>query len=321
MKSLKYFFSQLICQLLTAGLALFLVGASASAQEYNFNNQGAVKPEFDKKVEFKTTDGPQEKPDLVGEAVTSTPHLYKVTLGYPKKEFIASWNPGAMGFKYDLTAVRSFNTTGTNVSNFSAGYRFNTSPEDYFQFDANVFQTAVPDYTDSVAGGLSIKKSSATLFSFAFSGTVFCKIYDDALHKLCPGYRFGYDSFPTLTFPENSTSNTQIELTTAKDITVGAFLDYAKPVSGTTQLITKLAYNRGLGVGQSSTLSLKSNDKYSAAIGAEWPAQKGSMYYSVLGGGDYRLAKLKNNTDEWNITHINYYVALGLRWEWGSPVK
>ena len=82
---LNLFIMLFILPSIITGVLVYTRGAlaqssSSSASDYQFNNQGEVKPEFDKQIQFRTQQPsePSEKPDYVGNAVDSMPITYKV---------------------------------------------------------------------------------------------------------------------------------------------------------------------------------------------------------------------------------------------------
>jgi hypothetical protein len=300
-----------------AWFIIFIAATGAVAQTsnkgYQFNTSGTVNNEFDRQMKFKlpteaTADG---KAEVVKTADNDA--FFKTPLGYPKKEIILSYNPGVNGFKNVLTSRNdyTFNFTNNSIANFDASFRYNTSVEDFFGIAVNMMRVTVPAFRDTTAG-FSIDETSVYLTSFLFSG-YFCTLGATSYNKICPGFEVGLDSYPVLDFVNNS----RLDLVEIRDMVIGPSLIYTKPLGPELNLMTKVSYAYGLATGQSNKLGVRGNQRVSGQIGVEFPWQ--NTYLDILGGLDYRTAKVRSTDDEWQMTNLAYNARLGVRWEWGSP--
>ena len=297
-------------------LIIFVISQNIFAQSagYKFNDSGTVKPESDKVFKFQLpTEASRTGDDQVKESQARSNSLYMAPVGYPKKEFILSYNPGYNGFKNVLSSSRTYSYGGLTSVAFSGSMKFSSTFSDYFLLDLNIMRVSVPAYNDSVAG-FTVVGSSTYLYTMSFAGNISCSIGDTAFNQFCYGYQFNLDSFPSLTFPQ--TSNTEIQMTAVKDMTLGLYLEYMRPLFGNSILKSKAGLDYGFGVGQASDLFTKSNQRLYGSVGAEWPAFSGNA--SITGGGEYRLAAMATALDDWKIQNLSYYAKLGYRWEWGK---
>lgn len=278
---------------------------------FKFKTDDSAKPEFDGGLKFKTDDAPSS---AAAATESTSQNVFKIPVGYPKKEMLFSYNPGFNGFKNELANTRTYNYGGGSPVNVSLGFRYSFSAEDFFTISANI-QTAKVPHFDDTAAGLSIKDSSVQLWSLQLQGNFYCTFYDSVNHKFCPGYQVTLDNFPSLEIPTNS--NFELELTGVRDMTLGLGALYTKPFIGETVLLSRAFFDYGFGVGQSSNLGTKSNQHLSGQAGLEWPLEGRETYLSLMGGVDYRRAVMKSIQDEWNITNIQFLAMLGARWEIG----
>lgn len=289
-----------------------LLAVPSFAEEYKFNAQGSVKSETDQQYKFVVpANGGKKNDEYVQEAEANATNLFKVPLGYPKKEVYASVNPGFNGFKNILAGDRVF-TYGGNATSGSFGARFVPSLESDFGLSADILKVDVPDFSDTAAG-LVINSSSVTLYTIVFDG-MFCKVRDNAFNRFCGGVRLGLDTFPTLQFPQSS--NTAIELATVRDMTLGVAGRYERALGGSVNFQALLAYDMGLKQGQASDLATTSNNKVSGLMGFEWPGLK--LKWNVAAGFEYRTAKLESKQDTWEIQNTSYAGKLGIIYEWGA---
>lgn len=278
---------------------------------FKFKIDESVKSETDGGIRFKTDDSPSS---AAAATEASSQNVFKIPVGYPKKELFFSYNPGFNGFKNELANTRTYNYGGASPTNVSLGFRYSFSAEDFFTVAANIQSVKVPHFDDPAAG-LSIKDSSAQLITLQLQGNFYCTFYDSVNHKFCPGYQITLDNFPSLEIP--STSNFEMELTGVRDMTFGLGALFTKPFIGETVLVSRGFFDYGFGVGQSSNLGTKSNQHLSGQAGLEWPLDGRETYLSLTGGFDYRRAVMKSAQDEWNIVNIQYMAMLGARWEIG----
>lgn len=283
---------------------------SDDGAKYDFNSSGEVKPEFKKGIQFKeATDKEKEKKmDLVKDAETSG--LYIAPVGYPKSEIYFSYNPGVDGFTNTLSGTRAYNYGGTNLTGMSAGFVYNPSIENYLTLDLTYESISLPAFSDTGAG-LLVAASNADMLDVAV-GFNFCQVYESTYHRLCPGVELDYDSFPTLGFP--ASSNSQINLQTVHDMTLGVNLAYTHRLGQSVQFLSKIAYNYGLDLGQSSSLGTKSDQKFAGRLGIE-KSIASNWYLNLVLGLDYRTATLQSALDSWKIEALTYNARLGFRYE------
>ena len=283
---------------------------SDDGTKFDFNGSGEVKPEFKKSIQFKEpADAEKDKRvDLVKDAEDKG--LFIAPVGYPKSEIYFSYNPGTDGFTDTLSSTRTYNYGGTNLTGMSLGFIYNPSIESYLTVDLTYENIAVPAFKDTAAGIL-VADSNAQMLDVAV-GFNFCQVYESTYHRLCPGLEFDYDSFPTLTFSQQT--NTQLNLQTVHDMTIGLNLAYMHRLGQSLQLITKLGYNYGLDLGQSSNLGTKSDQKIVGRLGIE-KSFSSQWYWNVILGLDYRTATLQSAQDSWKIEALTYNARVGIRYE------
>ena len=294
-------------------LCLVLLSSSARAEEdskIDFNGAGEVKPEFKKSFEFKTPDeaDKNKKLDLIKDAENK--NLFTTSVEYPKNELYFSFNPGIDGFTNTLSASRIYNYGGANITGLSAGYVYSPSIGSYLNLDLTYSSIAIAAFRDTGAG-LYVAESVTQMLDLSMAFNL-CRIYESTLHRLCPGFEMNYDSFPTLSFPQ--TSNAQINLQVVHDMSLGLNLDYYYPLAQNYQLISKLGYNYGLGLGQSSNLGTKNDQKISGRLGIEKSLQR-NWFWNLIFAIDYRSATLQSALDTWKIEHLAYNVKIGFRYE------
>lgn len=296
----------------------------AEPTAYEFKTGSPPAQEFREELKFKTSEGPAKPtPEpkestanpLLAETEANSTTLFKVPLGYPKKEFLFSYNPGFNGFKNELSGTRTYNYGGGNPLNVSVGYRYNWTASDFLTLEANLQSVSIPEFSDTAAG-LKIKDSSVSIWSLGFRGNFSCKFYESALHKLCPAYQLTLDSFPSLEIPQNT--NVQMELTGVRDMAVGIGALYSRPFVGEMAFLGQAFFDYGTGIGQSSNLGTRRNQKLSAEAGLEWPLSGKTSHMSASGRAEYRTAQMRSAQDEWNITNLSYAAKLGIRWELGN---
>lgn len=303
-------------------LNVLLVSAFGFAQNntgttYQFKTgtekQTDAKPEFDRGFKFNTPTEANPAPvDPVTESEMETKHLYKIPLGYPKKDFYFSYNPGANSFKYTLSDVRSYSITNSSAQDLTVGFRYNPAIDTFFDINLRAYSMSVNALNDTAAG-LNILKSSVNPMSLTFSAPFYCSMYETSNHRFCPGFQVGFDSFPTLNFEEGS--NTDLKLANVQDMTLGLMLDYKRPTFGNSTFVANGGLSTGFGLGQAAKLGTRRNYHVNGAVGLEWNVR--SIYIDIMGGADYRQALMKSSLDEWRIDSMNYYAKLGLRWEVG----
>ncbi len=287
-----------------------VISWSEDELKFDFNNSGEVKPEFKKKIEFKNpSDVDREKKiDLIKDAENK--NLFTTPIDYPKSEIYFSFNPGVEGFTNTLSSTRTYNYGGTNLTGMSAGLIYSPSIESFLTLDLTYQSISIPAFSDTAAG-LLVADSTAQMLDVAL-GFNLCQIYESTYHRLCPGIEMNYDSFPTLSFPQ--TSNSQINLQTVHDMTLGLNVAYTHHMGQSFLFISKLVYNYGLGMGQSSTLGTKSDQKVSGRLGIERSISR-QWYMNLILAMDYRTATLKSALDTWKIEDLGYNVRLGFRYE------
>ncbi len=294
---------------LTMMLVLLVPTVSFSEEDtkLDFNTSGTVKPEFKKGIQFKAPDD-DKKLDLVKDAENK--NLFTTPIEYPKTELYFSFNPGVDGFTDTLSSSRIYNYGGTNLTGMSLGLVYNPSIENYLTIDGSFESIAIPAFSDTSAG-LLVAESTAAILDFSM-GFNMCWIFESTYHRLCPGIQLDYDSFPTLSFPQSS--NSQINLQTVHDMSLGLNLAYSHHLGQNFQFLTKLIYNYGLGMGQSSNLGTKSDQKISGRIGIEKPISN-QWYWNLIFGMDYRTATLQSAQDTWKIENLSYNSRIGVRYE------
>lgn len=292
------------------GILSSINSGAAEDSKLDFNGTGEVKPEFKKLIEFKTpTEAEKDrKLDLVKDAENK--NLFSTPVDYPKSEIYFSFNPGIDGFTNTLSASRIYNYGGPNVSGLSVGFLYSPSIENYLSLDLTYSSIAIASFNDTGAG-LLVADSTAQMLDVEMAFNL-CRIYESTFHRLCPGLEINYDSFPTLSFPQ--TSNSQINLQSVKDMTIGLNLAYFLPLAQNFQLISKLSYDYGLGLGQSSILGTKSDQKISGRLGIE-KSFSSNWHWNLIFGVDYRSATLKSALDTWKIEHLGYNSKIGFRYE------
>ena len=305
--------AQFFATLMTLMTVLAPATSWSEADGFQFNGAAAVKPEFKKSIEFKNPSDAEKEKNLDMVKDMESKNLYSASIEYPKSEVYFSYNPGVDGITNTYAGSRNYNYGGNNYTGMSAGYVYNPSIENYLTLDLTYSSIAIPSFADTGAG-LQVNSSNAQMLDIAV-GFNFCQVYESTYHRLCPGIEIDYDSFATLSFPE--TSNSQLNLQTIHDMTLGLNLAYTQRLGQSFEMISKLSYNYGLDAGQSSSLGTQSDQKIAGRLGIERSFSE-KWYWSVILGVDYRTATLKSTLDSWKVQDLTYNARFGLRYEFGN---
>lgn len=230
---------------------------------------------------------------------------FKSYVGYPKHKVGAFVDPEMLSSSWDYNG-RSFNFSNSLIR-YGLDYRFVISPIWNIEIEYSHYESGLEA---GVQKPYVFDESSAT-FDDYFAKIHYCILSRSNFYRqYCPGFSIGNASYPVLGFK----SGTVLEMSRVQDLTLG--LDFTFQFPFTDKFLFKAVpgYNYGMGIGNSGSMSSKSNSSFTGQLGVDYQfLAKHNIEALVVAA--MRSAKLSgkvgSNDDTWTTNSTSFGMRLG----------